>query len=58
MENMNSRTAKLDGIILLRHHMYRFNVYGFGVAQCSDIIYGILISNCMINRIEIYRVTH
>jgi hypothetical protein len=39
MENLNSRTAILDGVSLLRNHMHRDSGYGSGVAQCNDMHY-------------------
>jgi hypothetical protein len=39
MENLNSRTAIMDEVSMLRHHMYRFKSYGFNVAMFKDMQY-------------------
>ena len=36
MENLYSGAAIMDGVTLLRHHMYRFKSYGFIVAHFMD----------------------
>jgi hypothetical protein len=39
MENLYSSAAIMDGVSLLRHHMYCFNSFGFIAAHFKDMQY-------------------